>query len=74
MPPAQDPVGGLPAGGEGLGEEVVQGLAVFIALLELRGFGLELGVGEALVFLFQGFDLSHNGLKALDLLGHVGAE
>ena len=73
-PQAQDPVGSLPAGGKGLGEQVVQGLAVLIALLELRRLGLELGVGEALVLLFQGFDLLDDGLKAFDFLGHVGAK
>ena len=56
------------------GEQVVQGLAVLIALLELRRFRLELGVGEALVLLFQGFDLLDDGLKAFDFLGHVGAK
>ena len=73
-PQAQDPVGGLPAGGEGLGEEVVQGLAVAVARLELRGLGLELGVGEVPILLLQGLHLFDQGLHALELLGHVGAE
>ena len=44
------------------------------AFPELRRLGLELGVGEPLVLLFQGLDFADNGINALDLLCHVGAE
>ena len=71
---AQHTVGCLTAGGKGLRQQVVQGLAVFITLLQLRGLGLELGVGIALVFFLQGFDLADDGIKALDLLRHVGSK
>ena len=70
----QNPVRGLPAGGKGLGEKIVQGLPLLIPLLEFCGLGLELGVGEPLVLLFQGLDFADNGINALDLLCHVGAE
>ena len=71
---AQHTVGCLTAGGKGLRQQVVQGLAVFITLLQLRGLGLELGIGIALVFFLQDFDLADDGIKALDLLRHVGSK
>ncbi len=64
---AQHAPGGLPAGGKGLGQDVVQGLAVLQALLKLRGLGLELGVGQGLVFLLQGIHLVRNGVDGLQL-------
>ena len=70
-PQAQDPVGGLPHGGEGLRQDVVQRLAVLQALLELGGLGLELGVGQGLVLVGHGLDLIHDGINGLQLPGAV---
>ncbi len=64
---AQHPPGGLPAGGEGLGQQVVQRLAAGVARLEFRGLGLELGVGEGSVFLLQRLYLVHNGIDGFQL-------
>ena len=63
----QHPPGGLPAGGEGLGQQVVQRLAAGVARLEFRGLGLELGVGEGSVFLLQRLYLVHNGIDGFQL-------
>ena len=65
---AQHPPGRLPAGGKGLGQDIVQGLAVFQPLLEFRGLGLELFVGEGGVLSVQGLDLVHQGGDGLYLL------
>ncbi len=64
---ADDTPGGLPAGGEGLGEDVVQRPAVGQPLLQLRGLGLELGVGEGLELLLQGVHLVGDGVDGLQL-------
>ena len=66
--------GGLPAGGEGLGQDVVQRLAVCQTLLELGGLGLELGVGQRLVLLLQPLDLIYKGEDCLDLPLGAGPE
>ena len=66
--------GGLPAGSKGLGQDVIQGLPVLQALLELRGLGLELLVGKGFVFLFQRLDLIHQRHNRLDLPLRTGAE
>ena len=50
-PQAQHPVGRLPQGGKGLGQDVIQGLAFGQALLKFRSFGLELGIRERFVLL-----------------------
>ena len=63
----QDPGGGLPGCGKGLGQEIVQGLAAVQALLELRGLAQELGVGEIPILRLQGVDGVHQGRQALEL-------
>ena len=70
-----DPIGaqpqhaprGLAAGGKGLGQDVVQGLAVGQTGLELGGLGLELGVGQGLILLLQGVHLVRDGIDGLQL-------
>ena len=64
---SQDPGGGLPDRGKGLGQEIVQGLLLVQALLELGGLGPELGVGQGPVFRLQGVDGVHQGRQALEL-------
>ena len=71
---AQHTPGGLPAGGKGLGQDVVQSLAILQTLLELRGLSLELLVGEGLVLILQSLDLLHQGHNCLDLSLRAGAE
>ena len=71
---AQHPPGGLPAGGERLGQDVVQGLAVCKTLLEFRRLGLELLVRELGIHPVQGLDLVHQGQDGLHLLFRAGAE
>ena len=61
----QDPGGGLPGRGEGLGQKVVQGLLPVEALLELGGLGLELGVGQGPVFGLQDVNGSTRGARRL---------
>ena len=70
----QHAVRGLPHGGKGLRQDVVQRLTVGQTLLELRGLGLKLGVGQLLVLVLQGGDLVHDGVDALQLPLAVGAE
>ena len=66
-PQADDPPGGLPAGGESLGKDAVQGLPLGQTLLQLRSLGLELGVGEGLELLLQGVHLVRDGIDGLQL-------
>ena len=73
-PQAQHPDGGLPHGGEGLGEDVVQGFAIGQALLEAGRLGGELGVGQGLILRLQGLDLINNGVDLLQFPVAVGAE
>ena len=63
----QDPGGGLPHRGEGLGQKVVQGLLPVEALLELCGLGPEPGVGQGPVFGLQDVNGVHQGRQALEL-------
>ena len=71
---AQHAPGRLPAGGEGLGQDVVQTLAIGDALLEFGGLGLELLVGELGVLPVQGFNLVHDGFDGAELLLGAGAK
>ena len=68
---AQHAPGRLPAGGEGLGQDVVQTLAIGDALLEFGGLGLELLVGELGVLPVQGFNLVHDGFDGAELLSEL---
>ena len=67
-------VSGFPHGGEGLRQDIIQRLAVCQALLELRRFCLELGIGHGLVLVGHGLDLVHNGIDGFQLPGAVIAE
>lgn len=60
---AEDALGGLTDGGERLGQQVVQGLAVGVALLVLIGEGAQLGVGEVDEVLFDGVDLVRDAVQ-----------
>ena len=71
---AQHAVRGLPHGGKGLRQDVVQSFSVLETLFELRRLGLELGVGHGLVFIGHGLDLVHDGVDGLELPGAVVAE
>ena len=71
---AQHAVSGLPHGGEGLRQNVVQRFAVGQTLLELRGLGLQLGIRQLFIVLLQRGDLVHDGVDALQLPLAIGAE
>ena len=71
---AQHTVRGLPHGGKSLRQNVIQGLAVGKTLLELRGLGLKLCIGEGLVFIAQRLDLIHNGVDGFQLPGAIIAK
>ena len=64
---AQNTPGGLTAGGESFGQNIIQSLAVGQACLQLRGLGLKLGVGQCFIFLFQSIDLIGDGIDGLQL-------
>ena len=63
---AQHPVGGLAHGGEGLGQEVIETLPVGVALLELDGDLLELGVSEVRVRVGERLDPGGDGIEPLE--------
>ena len=63
----QHPGRGFPGRGKGLGQQVFQGLVRLQALLEKRGFSLELGVGQGPVFRLQVGDEVHQGRHPLQL-------
>ena len=73
-PQAQHPVRRLPHGGEGLRQQVIQALALGVALLELVGLGPELGVRQRAVLVLQRLHLVHQGVDGLQLPVAVGAE
>ena len=73
-PHAQHALVRLAAGGEGLGQDVVQRLALGKARLELVGLGPELMVAQRLVLVGKGLDLVHDGIERLDLPLGAGAE
>ena len=73
-PQPQHPVRRLPHHGEGLRQQIVQGLALLQAGLELRRLGGELGVRQGLAVRLQGLDLVHDGVDLLELPLAVGAE
>ena len=63
----QGPEGSLPGYGEGLGEEVVQGLPPVQALLEVGGFGGEIRIGKLAHLRFEGGYLVHEGGHAAQI-------
>ena len=62
---AQDAVGRLHDRGEGLGQQVVEGLPVLVALLELISHLAQLGVGELAVLVGESLHLVGDGIKLL---------
>ena len=71
---AQDALVRLTDGGEGLGEDVVQGLSRGQTLLEDLGHAPKLVVGHVLICGGQCLDLGGDLLQLLDLMLAVGAE
>ena len=71
---AQDTICRFPTGGEGFGEDVVQGGAGGQACLELVGLGAELFVGEGFVFVGQCLNFIYNGGNLFDFPLGVGSE
>jgi len=67
MPLAQDALGGLAHDGEGLFENLVEGLAGGQAVLELLGLGAQLVVGERLHLRLESVDLGDPRVESLDL-------
>ena len=67
MAHAQDPPGGLPDHGKGLGKELVQGLPPGEAPLKLGRLGLQLPIGKLFHIAFQGIDLPHNAAQPPEL-------
>jgi hypothetical protein len=63
---AQGALGGLPHRGEGLGNQVVEGLPVLDALAEVRGARPQLGIGAGGQLGTERIDPLHEGDDALD--------
>ena len=61
-PHVQHTAGGLPAGGEGLGQQILQSLAIFVPGLQLRGLGLQRLLVQSLIVLLQGQNPVHQRL------------
>ena len=70
----QHPHRRFPDGGKGLGQDVVQGLALGEALFKLRCLGGELGVGHGLVLGLHGLDPVHDGVDLLEFAVAVGSK
>ncbi len=66
VPLAQHAPGRLARDRECLGHQVVEGLALFQASLELAGLGLQFGIGELLDVVGQGVDVIGHALETLD--------
>ena len=74
MAHAHDSPSSFPAGGECFGQQIVQGLAIPKALLELVRLGLQLLVGEHLELRRQGADLVDPWREAFDFALVLGPE
>jgi hypothetical protein len=74
VPLADGPPRGLADAGEGLGDEIVEGLAVLESTSELVRLAPQLGVGEVLDLGLEGVDQTDDVLEPLDLatLTHAG--
>ena len=70
----QHPVGSLPDGGEGLGQQIVQRLALVKPLLKLGGLAPEGFLAERLVLVLQRQNFIYCGLDFLQLPLRAGAE
>ena len=71
---AQNPVRGLPNGGKGLRQNVVQGFALGEPLLEDPGLALQLRLGHLPVGVGHGLDLVYQRGNGFDLPLGVGSE
>ena len=71
---AQDAPRRLADGGEGLDQDVVEGLPVGEAVLELLGLGLQLFVRELFEVLGQGVDLGREAVELLERSPFAGAK
>ena len=71
---AQHPHAGLAADGKGLGQDLVERLAVGDALLEFGGLGLQLGVGQRLHLLLKAVDLVDDLLELFEQAFVAAAE
>ena len=60
--------------GKGFAEEVIEGFAVGEALFEFRSLGLELLIGELLIFLLQLVDPADQRKHLLEIALRFGAE
>jgi len=74
VPHVDGAAAGLPADGEGLGQEVVQGLAVGDALFELRRLVAELLVGFGPEVRLELADAGHDGTQAFEHARVLGTE
>ena len=70
----QHPVGGLPAGGKGLRQDVLQRFALCQQPLQTGGLPLQRAVIHGAVMLLQAQHSLHLRADALELLGAVGTE
>ncbi len=71
---AQHTIRRLADGGKGLRQDVVQCFPVGETLLEFRRLGLQLGVGQRLVFLLHALDLMDDGPDGFQLTLGIGSE
>nr|BFE86729.1 hypothetical protein GCM10020093_093300 [Planobispora longispora] len=71
---AQHPAGCLTDGGEGFGKQIVEGLAVGVALLVLVGERAQLGVGQAREVVLDGVDLVGDPLELTQKLAFACAK
>ena len=74
MPLAEHPGGCFPHRGERLREQVVQGLAVCVPLLELVGHRPQLGVGQRLEVVLDRVDLADDGPELAQRLALASAK
>ncbi len=71
---AQNPVRSFPDGGEGLGQQVVQGFPLGQAVFKFLGLAPEGFLRKISIFTFQPQDLVHHGLDLFQLPLRPGAE
>ena len=71
---AQHTPGGLAADGKGIGQDIVQRLAAGQTRLQCGGLGLQVGIGQCLVFGFQGQHLFGDRVDLFQLPVREGTE
>ena len=74
VPLTEGALGRLADGGEGLREQLVEGLALGVPLLVLVGLRAQLGVAEVDEVVLERVDLDGDGLELLDHAAFAGAE